>query len=141
MGGVYVPSQFGVVFLPLAPVQVSPGDTLRVTCRYSHYGAAEDVVLYAAIGNHGWAGFDEVLKGSKTVSVPEDLAWTNHEDYVDIVVSAKAPGYYDLYAKIDGGIPRVTSPVLQDVIELLAEVTESEFGEIAITGCAGVEAG
>ena len=139
MGGLYLSSQFGVIFLPLAAVQVRLGDTLRVTCRYSHYGAAEDMVLYAAIGNHGWAGFDEVLKGSRTVSVPEDLAWTYREDYVDIAISSsKAPGFYDLYGKIDGGIPRVTSPVLQDVVEMLGAVSESEFGEIAITGYAGV---
>ena len=139
MGGLFLPSQFGVIFLPLAAVQVRLGDTLRVTCRYSHYGAAEDAVLYAAIGNHGWAGFDEVLKGSKTVSVPEDLAWTYHEDHVDIAISSsKSPGFYDLYGKIDGSIPRVTSPVLQDVVEVLGETTESEFGEIAITGYAGV---
>lgn len=135
MGGVYVPSQFGTIFLPLAAVQVIVGDKLRVTCRYSHTGAAESVLFYAAIGNSGWAGFDEVLHGSKTISVPEDSTWNWHEDYVDIsITSAISEGLYDLYAKIDGGIPRVISPTLHDVIQVLPEIPESEFGEITITG-------
>ena len=139
MNGVYLPSQFGIIFLPLVAVQVKPGDRLRVTSRYSHYGAAENVLLYAAIGNSGWAGFNEILHGSKTVSVPEDSAWNWHEDYVDIAItSAISAGLYDLYAKIDGGIPRVISPTLHDVVEVLAEITESEFGEISITSYAKV---
>ena len=74
MGAVYLPSQYGVMFLPLANVQVKPGDKLRITCRYSHIGQADSQLLYAAIGNEGWAGFDEVLHGSKTISVPEDAS-------------------------------------------------------------------
>lgn len=134
MNGVFLPSQFGMVFVPLAAVQVKAGDKLRVTCRYSHIGAAESVLLYAALGNSGWAGFDEILHGSKTISVPEDASWNFHEDYVDIsITSAISAGLYDLYAKIDGGIPRVISPTLHDVVEVLAEIPESEFGEITIT--------
>jgi len=139
MNGVYLPSQFGTIFIPLATVQVKPGDSLRITCRYSHYGAAESVLLYAAIGNSGWAGFDEVLHASRTVSVPEDTSWDYHEDYVDITItSALSPGLYDLYAKIDGGIPRVISPTLHDVVEMQEEVPDSEFGEISITSYAKV---
>ena len=134
MNGVYLPSQFGGIFVPLAAIQVKPGDSLRITCRYSHYGFAESVTLYAAIGNSGWAGFDEVLHGSKTISVPEDANWNYREDYVDIAItSAISAGVYDLYAKIDGGIPRVISPTLHDVVEVLAEIPESEFGEITIS--------
>jgi len=66
MGAVYLPSEFGIVFLPLANVQVKAGDKLRVTCRYSHRGKTESQTLYAAMGNSGWAGFDEVLNASKT---------------------------------------------------------------------------
>ena len=139
MNGVYLPSQFGGIFVPLAAVQVKPGDSLRITCQYSHYGAAESVALYAAIGNSGWAGFDEVLHGSKTISVPEDTNWNYHEGYVDIAItSAISAGVYDLYAKIDGGIPRVISPTLHDVVEVLAEIPEPEFGEITISSYAKV---
>ena len=100
MGAVFIPSEFGLIFVPLANVQVRAGDKLRITCRYSHLGQAESVPLYAAIGNTGWAGFDEVLHGSKTISVPEDSAWNYREDYVDITITtAISQGVYDLYAK------------------------------------------
>jgi hypothetical protein len=139
MGAVYLPSQYGLLFLPLANVQVKPGDKLRITCRYSHIGEGESQTLYAAIGNSGWAGFDEVLHGSKTISVPEDASWNYREDYVDIsITTAISAGVYDLYAKIGGAIPEVISPTLHDVVEVLAEIPESEFGEISITDYAKV---
>ena len=134
MGAVYLPSQYGVMFLPLANVQVKPGDKLRITCRYSHIGQSDSQPLYAAIGNEGWAGFDEVLHGSKTISVPEDASWNYHEEYVDITITtAISAGFYDLYAKIGGTFPKVISPSLLDVVEVMAETPESEFGEISIT--------
>jgi len=139
MGAVYLPSQFGGIFLPLANVQVKPGDKLRITCRYSHIGQADSQPLYAAIGNEGWAGFDEVLHGSKTISVPEDATWDYHEEYVDITITtAISAGFYDLYAKIGGTFPKVISPSLLDVVEVMAEIPESEFGEISITDYAKV---
>ena len=139
MGAVYLPSQYGLLLVPLASVQVKPGDKLRITCRYSHIGKAENQTLYAAIGNSGWAGFDEVLHGSKTISVPEDASWNYREDYVDIsITTALSAGVYDLYAKIGGTIPEVISPTLLDVVEVLAETPESEFGEISITDYAKV---
>ena len=139
MGAVYLPSQYGLLLVPLASVQVKPGDKLRITCRYSHIGKAENQTLYAAIGNSGWAGFDEVLHGSKTISVPEDTSWNYREDYVDISITAAiSAGVYDLYAKIGGTIPEVISPTLNDVVEVMAETPESEFGEISITDYAKV---
>ena len=139
MGAVYLPSQFGGIFLPLANVQVKPGDKLRITCQYSHIGQADSQPLYAAIGNEGWAGFDEVLHGSKTISVPEDATWDYHEEYVDITITtAISAGFYDLYAKIGGTFPKVISPSLLDVVEVMAETPESEFGEISITDYAKV---
>ena len=93
------------------------------------------MLLYAAIGNDGWAGFNEILHGSKTINIPEDAGWQYHEGYVDIsITSAISPGFYDLYAKIAG----VISPTLHDVVEVLAEIPESEFGEISITDYAKV---
>lgn len=133
MGAVYLPSEFGIIFLPLANVQVKAGDKLRVTCQYTHRGKSESVPLYAAIGNAGWSGFDEILNASKTLSVPEDLSWQTREDYLDITITTSiSAGVYDLYAKIGGTIPKVISPTLQDVVEVTA-VGNSEFGEISIT--------
>ena len=138
MGAVYLPSEFGIIFLPLANVQVKAGDKLRVTCRYTHRGKAESVPLYASIGNTGVFGFDEVLHASKTLSVPEDLNWQTREDYVDISITTSiSAGVYDLYAKIGGTVPKVISPTLQDVVEVIA-AGDSEFGEISITNYAKV---
>ena len=138
MGAVFIPSEFGIVFLPLANVQVKAGDKLRITSRYSHRGKAESVPLYAAIGNSGWSGFDEVLNASKTINVPETADWQFYEDYVDITITtALAKGLYDLYAKIGGTIPKVISPTLYDVVEVLV-TGNSEFGEITINSYAKV---
>ena len=139
MGAVYLPSQYGLLLVPLASVQVKAGDKLRITCRYSHIGKGESRTLYAAIGSSGAFGFDEILHGSKTISVPEDTSWSFREDYVDIsITTAISAGFYDLYAKIGGTIPKVISPTLLDVVEVLAETPESQFGEISITGHAKV---
>jgi len=117
---------------------VKAGDKLRITSRYSHRGKAESVPLYAAIGNSGWAGFDEVLNASKTINVPETADWQFYEDYVDInITTALAKGLYDLYAKIGGTIPKVISPTLYDVVEVLV-TGNSEFGEITINSYAKV---
>ena len=141
MGAVYLPSEFGIIFLPLANVQVKAGDKLRVTCLYTHRGKAESVPLYASIGSTGTFGFDEILHASKTLSVPEDLNWQTREDYVDISITTSiSAGVYDLYAKIGGTIPKVISPTLQDVVEVIA-AGNSEFGEISITNYAKVEKG
>ena len=138
MGAVFIPSEFGIIFLPLANVQVKAGDKLRLTCRYTHRGKAESQPLYASIGNTGAFGFNEILNASKTMSVPEDAAWQTREDYVDIsITTAISAGVYDLYAKIGGTIPKVISPTLQDVVEVTA-VGNSEFGEISITNYAKV---
>ena len=138
MGAVFIPSEFGIIFLPLANVQVKAGDKLRLTCRYTHRGKAESQPLYAAIGKTGWTGFDEVLHASKTLSVPEDASWQTREDYVDITITTSiSAGVYDLYAKIGGTIPKVISPTLQDVVEV-TEVGNSDFGEISITNYAKV---
>ena len=138
MGGVYLPSQYGAIFLPLAVVQVKAGDKLRVTCQYSHIGEAESIQLYASIGSEGWLGFDEILNASKTINVPEDLSWEYHEAYVDISITlALDGGLYDLYAKLGGLVPKVISPTLLDVVEMIA-VGDSEFGEITITEYAKV---
>jgi len=86
------------------------------------------------MGNSGWAGFDEVLNASKTINVPETADWQFYEDYVDITITtAISQGLYDLYAKIGGTIPKVISPTLMDVVEMLAETPQSQFGEISIT--------
>jgi len=134
MNGVLIPSQFGGLWIPLQVVQVKSGDKLRVTCQYVHRGQGETRKLYAAIGNSGWAGFDEILHGEKSIVVPQDTNWAYRQDYADIsITTAISAGFYDLYAKINGITPAVISPTLHDVVEVTAAVSDSEFGEITIT--------
>ena len=55
---------------------------------------------------------------------------------MDITITTSiAQGVYDLYAKVTG---KVISPTLEDVVEVLAAVPTSEFGEISITNYAKV---
>ncbi|MBN2239711.1 MAG: hypothetical protein JW712_08050 [Dehalococcoidales bacterium] len=132
MGEMYILSEFGMILIPLANVVVMAGDKLRVYCRYSHRGKAESQPLYVAIGNDGWAGFNEILHASKTLSVPEDSSWQTRDDYVDIsITTGISKGVYDLYAKIGGATPKVISPILTDVVEV-TQIGNSEFGEIMI---------
>ena len=133
MGAVYIPSEFGMILIPLANVQVTAGDKLRIYCRYTHIGKADSQPLYAAIGNDGTFGFNEILHASKTLSVPEDASWQTREDYVDISITTSiSTGVYDLYAKIGGTFPKVISPTLQDVVAV-SQIGDSDFGEISIT--------
>ena len=79
------------------------------------------------------------MRPVETEAQPEDTVWNWHEGYVDIAITtAISAGVYDLYAKIGGLIPEAISPTLHDVVEVLAEVPESEFGEISITDYAKV---
>jgi hypothetical protein len=57
---------------------------------------------------------------------------------VDITITTDiSAGLYDLYAKIGGTIPKVISPTLHDVVEVLV-TSNSEFGEISINSYAKV---
>ena len=106
---------------------------MRIYCRYTHIGKADSQPLYAAIGNDGTFGFNEILHASKTLSVPEDASWQTREDYVDLSITTSiSTGVYDLYAKIGGTFPKVISPTLQDVVAV-SQIGDSDFGEISIT--------
>jgi len=100
--------------------EVSIGGTCNVKVRFTYEGPATSKVLYAAIGNvKPVVGFDEILSGSKTISIPESATATEYEGEVSISITAKidpAGSPYDLYAKIDGVFPDIISDYLEDVI-------------------------
>ncbi|MBA7692336.1 hypothetical protein ES703_100903 [subsurface metagenome] len=111
------------------------GDRCRVTVRFDYRGPSISKRIYAAIGNSGWAGFDEILHGSRTISIPQSANWETYEGYANInITSAIDPegSPYDLYAKIDS----VISPVLQSVIIIESEEppgpTEPEFRNLVV---------
>ena len=85
-----------------------------------HQGQGESEWLYAAIGNDGVFGFDEILNNRRAISVPDEVQATFHSEIIDIpVTTAIRPGTYDVYAKIGLGVtPRAISPTTRDVIRI-----------------------
>lgn len=98
---------------------VAIGGTCRVHVQFEYQGPSLSKELYAAIGTYGFWGFDEIIHGAKAVSVPETQTWQGYEADVDIYISSQidpAGSPYDIYAKINGVIPDVISPTLENVI-------------------------
>lgn len=96
-----------------APLKV--GNTCHIKVQFQYQGSAGTATLYSAIGNAGVFGFDEVVYGSKNISLPETPSWQVYEREVGIYISsAIRQGIYDLYAKIDS----VISPFYKGVITI-----------------------
>ena len=121
---------------------VMPGDTVRVKAAVDYRGPALDDAFYAAIGE--WRGvtwpidigfFDEHWD-SGLIPVHFDLSydWVPYilEADIDITKIAKlpwTPGWFDLYAKLNG--VKEYTPRLDNIIEILLV---GEFQDFGITG-------
>jgi hypothetical protein len=84
-------------------VELANGDTLRVVTTFGYRGPAQRLTLYAAIGNLGLFGFDEIISVQKPLDLSASLdSYTTCEESVDIPINeAISPGSgYDLMAKI-----------------------------------------
>ena len=116
--------------IPPQVLQLKVGDTCRVRANFDYVGPAISATLYIAIGNYGWAGFDEILRNSKTISIPDTYPKKTYEHYVDIYISsAISPGRYDLYAKLIGiPGPDIYSSFYENLIEVVEEATPSPWG-------------
>ncbi len=120
-------SEFPSIAVNLGTSQIDVYGTLSIPITYTHVGAPETVILYAAIGDDRppyLGGFDEVWHAQKTISVPLDAAPTPRSDRIDIPITPKlgAAGIYSVYAKITGrGLPfqDVISPTLRNIVEVL----------------------
>jgi len=120
-------------------IEVRNGDTVRITVGYSYRGPAKTLTLYGAIGVQAvW--FDEKVKNSRQISLPDSPNWTTRSDYVDVVIDTTkiSPGSgYDIYAKLmEGSTDLVISPTVYDGITVLSEA--AEFQNFQITGWAKV---
>ena len=115
-------SEFTSISIGSEMRMVYRGDTLGVLIRYTHQGEAESEWLYAAIGNVGVFGFDEILSGRKAISVPDDREPVERVDMVEIpITTAISPGIYDLYAKVGlVGVPRAITPTQRDVVRVIS---------------------
>jgi hypothetical protein len=84
-------------------VELSIGDTLRLVINFGYRGPAQRLTLYAAIGNLGIFGFDEIIAAQRPVDLPESLdTFTTCEQSIDIAITdAISPRTgYSLMAKI-----------------------------------------
>lgn len=102
-------------------VELTYGDTLHVNVSFDYRGLAGKATLYGAIGNRGWAGFDEILRNEETIDLPESPAdFTPCERNIDIAITSEiSPGIdYDLYCKIKE-YPEAGMPEVDDVIDIV----------------------
>ena len=97
------------------PSMLKVGDTCRIRVNFNYEGPRTSKSLYAAIGNIRADIFDEIVHGSRTITIPETVSVTPMYEEVDIPITAAIrPGTYSLYAKID----EVVSPYLERVITI-----------------------
>jgi hypothetical protein len=116
---------------------VEAGETCTVKVRFTYQGPSISRSLYAAIGNKHTGYFDEILYGSRTVSVPNTETPTQYEAEVGIAITSSiSPGGspYDVYAKINGATPYIISPILENVITVTGAPAEPSFSNLQITG-------
>ncbi|MBA7678558.1 hypothetical protein ES703_86835 [subsurface metagenome] len=117
------------------------GDTCHVKVSFDYQGPRLTRTLYAAIWVWQlWDPHDEILKGSKTITVPESEVPTPYEDEISIpITTAIDPGGspYGLYAKICHGIACVIvdtkSPYLEEVITITGIPVKGEFKNFSIS--------
>jgi len=135
--GLPLPSKFAACIVQMGAQQVQVGGSVTIPFTYTHVGAAEVVVLLAAIGDDRpvyLGGFDEVWNAEKTVSVPVHAVPTVIRDSLTIQITPKfqGPGIYSVYAKVNHYIPKVMSPVLPNIIEVIGvpEVPELPGADI-----------
>lgn len=76
--------------------------TVLITVLFDYVGPAITGRLYAAIGNKGAFGFDEVWAGEKILSIDQATSTEKRFASVAIPIIDHGPGTYDLYCKIDG---------------------------------------
>jgi hypothetical protein len=119
-------SQFSAVTVSLSPRTVKVGDTVTIPVTYTHIGVAETRTVRAAIGqNRGY--FDEILWGTKTISVPLDVTPQRRTTSVPVTISSKiSPGTYGIYGKVEGTgvgglIGQEVSPSVWNVVQVQAE--------------------
>ena len=108
---------------PPGKLELTYGDTLRITTGFDYRGRAVDITLYGAIGNRrGFPiyDFDEIISNEAKYKTPDSqTAFVPVEASVDIPIMADiAPGpNYDIYCKIKE-YPGVGMPEVDDVIAI-----------------------
>ena len=102
-------------------VELAVGDTLKVVTVFDYRGPRQQLSLYAAIGNEGILGFDEIISSQSPVDLPQSPdEFTTCEEIVDVrITGAISPGIgYDLMAKIKE-YPSQTEVRIEDIIDVV----------------------
>jgi hypothetical protein len=126
---------YGLEVAPPEKLELTYGDTLRITTGFNYRGPAHDITLYGAIGNRrGFPlyDFDEIIHAEATHKTPDSpTIFVPVTASVDIPITADiAPKPdYDIYTKIkgylDAGLPGVDDVIaitgIPPTFELLEE--------------------
>jgi len=85
-------------------VDIAGGDVLRIEYRYKYAGPAITVTEYASIGYTILGIYDEIVKVSKTRSLPASATATIFTGYLDLVMPAAAETKWnDIECKVFNG--------------------------------------
>ena len=109
---------------PPQVLQLEMGDTCRVTTHFNYIGPSISATLYVAIGKVGVLGFDELLRKTKSLSIPLTAQLKTYESYVDIYIASpmRVGTGYDVYAKlINIPGPDLFSPTYENIIDIVEE--------------------
>jgi hypothetical protein len=116
-----------------SPVNIGGACVIKV--RYQYRGPAVSKTLYAAIGNNGFWGFDEILAASKTINIAQALDWEELEATVSITITDSLDpddGPYDVYAKLTGAANDIESPALEDVIAVNGASPDPQYRNLSV---------
>jgi len=106
---------------PPGKLELTYGDTLRITTGFNYRGPAHDITLYGAIGERKVIiGFDEIISNEAPLKTPDSqTAFVPATASVDIPITADiAPKpNYDIYCKLKE-YPGVGMPEVDDVITI-----------------------
>jgi hypothetical protein len=109
-GGVYIP----LGYMNPAPKQVAiaPGDRLKITLSFKYTGPAiTGVTGYYCIGVNGLFGFNEMMVGQTTLSIPQVVtppsAPNVTDSYTFTIPTTIGTDWDDIYVKIFGGNPSI----------------------------------
>ena len=110
-------------------VDIAPGDTLRIEYSYKYSGPAVTVTEYASIGYTTLGVYDEVVKQSRSRSLPLCSTPTTFTGYLDLVQPAETK-CNDIEAKVFNG-GKELGVNYQDALNVVS-VTPA-FSDFAIT--------
>jgi len=110
-------------------VDIAPGDTLRIEYSYKYAGPAITVTEYASIGYTTLGVYDEIVKKSRSRSLPQSTTPTTYSGYLDLVMPTPAESKWnDIEAKVFNG-GKELGVNYQDALNVVSVTPAfSEFG-------------